>query len=103
LKEEKVRAAGIDKIINSKISKFYPIDKDEELEHDVETDELEDISDDEEDDDRTDVLMDDTKTISKQAAKNIQVQMGQMSEIYQRMTGSMESNLIAVQHYVRTL
>jgi hypothetical protein len=41
--------------------------------------------------------------VSQESAKNIHIQMAHMSEIYQRMSGSMESNLIAVQHYVRTL
>lgn len=74
IKQEKERAAGIDTEINKKISKFYPIDKDEELENDIDTDELEDISQDEEDYDN--LYDEDTKMISQQAAINIQHQMG---------------------------
>ena len=89
--------------MNKTISKFYPIDKDDELEHDIDTDDLEEISEDEKNDGEDELLIDDNRQVSQESAKNIHIQMAHMSEIYQRMSGSMESNLIAVQHYVRTL
>lgn len=75
LKEEKIRAAGVEKMVNSKISKFYPIDKDDELEHDVDTDELEDVSEDEKVEDSLNGFMDDNKKVSQESAKNIHAQM----------------------------
>jgi len=62
-------------MVNSKISKFYPIDKDDELEHDVETDELEEISEDEKVEDNLNGFMDDNKKVSQESAKNIHAQM----------------------------
>lgn len=75
LKEEKLRAAGVEKMVNSKISKFYPIDKDDELEHDVDTDELEEVSEDEKVEDNLNGFMDDNKKVSQQSAKKIHAQM----------------------------
>jgi len=62
----KKKAMQLEKLINNNISKFYPIDKNEELENDIETDELEEISEDEkqQDDDHIDLLNEDNKKIS---------------------------------------
>lgn len=43
----KKKAMQLEKLINNNISKFYPIDKNEELENDIDTDDLVDVSDDE--------------------------------------------------------
>ena len=43
----KKKAMQLEKLINNNISKFYPIDKNEELENDVDTDDLEEVSTDE--------------------------------------------------------
>ena len=102
-KEERVRTKKISNLVNENISKFYPIDKKDELENDFDSDELEEISEDEKNYEEEEFLMEDNRMYSQESAKNIHLQMAQMSEIYQRMSTSMESNLIAVQHYVRTL
>ena len=51
-------------MVNSKISKFYPIDKDDELEHDIDTDELEEVSEDENVEEDFELFMEDDKKIS---------------------------------------
>lgn len=43
----KKKAMQLEKLINNNISKFYPIDKNEELENDIDTDDLVEISEDE--------------------------------------------------------
>lgn len=103
LKEEKLKAREIKKLVQKDISKFYPIDRKDELENDFDSNELEEISDDEKNYGEDDFITDDNRVFSQESAKNIHYQMAQMSEIYSRMSDSMESNLIAVQHYVRTL
>ena len=62
--------------MNKTISKFYPIDKDEELEHDIDTDDLEEISEDEKNDiERDELMIDDNRQVSQESAKNIHIQM----------------------------
>jgi hypothetical protein len=65
-KNAKKRAQQLEKLINSNISKFYPIDKNEELENDIDTDDLEEISEEEkhQEDDLLDLLNEDNKKIS---------------------------------------
>ena len=46
-RDAKKKAIQLEKLINNNISKFYPIDKNEELENDIDTDELEEISEEE--------------------------------------------------------
>ena len=69
----KKKAMQLEKLINSNISKFYPIDKNEELENDIDTEELEEISEEEKqrDDDHFDLLNEDNKKISQDHARNI--------------------------------
>ena len=73
----KKKAMQLEKLINNNISKFYPIDKNEELENDIDTDDLVEISEDEkqQDDDHVDLLNEDNKKISQDHARNIQQQM----------------------------
>jgi hypothetical protein len=56
----------LEKLINNNISKFYPINRNEELEHDIDTEELEEISEDEkqDDDEQMDLLNEDNKKMS---------------------------------------
>lgn len=70
----KKKAMQLEKLINNNISKFYPIDKNEELENDIDTDDLVEISEDEkqQDDDHVDLLNEDNKKISQDHARNIQ-------------------------------
>jgi hypothetical protein len=73
----KKKAMQLEKLINNNISKFYPIDKNEELENDIDTDDLVEISEDEkqQDDDHVDLLNEDNKKISQDHARKIQQQM----------------------------
>ena len=73
-RKAKKKAMQLEKLINNNISKFYPIDKNEELENDIDTDDLEEISEDEkqQDDDHFDLLNEDNKKISQDHARNIQ-------------------------------
>ena len=75
-REDKLKTAEITKLVNKTISKFYPIDKDEELEHDIDTDDLEEISEDEKNDiERDELMIDDNRQVSQESAKNIHIQM----------------------------
>ena len=73
----KKRAMQLEKLINNNISKFYPIDKDEELENDIDTEDLEELSEEEKQlpEDTMEILNEDNKKISQEHAKNIQAQM----------------------------
>ena len=70
----KKKAMQLEKLINNNISKFYPIDKDEELENDIDTEELEELSDDEKQkaEDTLEILHEDHKKISQEHARTIQ-------------------------------
>ena len=64
----------LEKLINNNISKFYPIDKDEELENDIDTEDLEELSEEEKQlpEDTMEILNEDNKKISQEHARNIQ-------------------------------
>jgi hypothetical protein len=62
----KKKKMHLEKLINNNISKFYPIDKNEELENDIDTEDLDEISEEEkqQEDDQIDLLNEDNKKIS---------------------------------------
>lgn len=94
----------INQVVNKKISKFYPIDKDDELfQNDVTRVVLERLSDDEKPIDSTEFIEDDNKKASYDSVQAIQQQMEQMTQVYTKMAGSMESNLILIQEFVKQL
>ena len=63
-KEERARTKKISNLVNENISKFYPIDKKDELQNDFDSDELEEISEDEKNYEEEEFLMEDDRMYS---------------------------------------
>jgi len=102
-KKDIIKAEQIKAAIRTKISRFYHnINVEEELQNDFDSDDLAELSEDELPDD-TSILVEDHKKIGQQHAKSIQTKMAAMTDIYDKMTFHMESNISKVRQYVDKL